>query len=393
MKVVYLGLLFCEESLQEAYKAAKGQVQIAPHAFQENLLSGMKKCVGTELAVINVPPIGSFPFNYKKLFSKTYRWGEENVQIGYLNVPVVKHWTQKRKIEKMLRTYLKTGEKICVVAYSLYEPFLQVIKKLKKKYANLTSCLILTDPVPGREDFDRFMTEKHKKRGDKLVSLAKSIDGFVLLTKYLAETAEVGERPFTVVECVGKTDQPACARNENPKNICLYAGVTNKAYGICELVEAFIGMENAELWVCGVGDAKEYLEATAQKYENIKYFGFVSRERVAQLQNECDFLINPRRPTGTYTKHSFPSKTVEYMMTAKPVIMYKLEGMPDEYDEYLSYLTGENTEAIKRELTAVFETNYNLLADKGQRAREFVLRNKNADVQAQKIVDFLNTCL
>ena len=238
---------------------------------------------------------------------------------------------------------------------------------------------------------ERFSNDKSRKKGDKLVALAKAVDGFVVLTKYLAETLETGNRPYTVIECVGKTGQPACAQSDGKRNICLYTGVTNKAYNLCDLADAFVGLENAELWICGRGDADEYLRDLAKKYANIKHFGYVQREEAARLQGECDFLINPRRPTGTYTKHSFPSKTVEYMMTGKPVVMYKLEGIPDEYDDYLLYLKGESAAQIREELATLFATEYQDLIEIGARAREFVSTHKNARTQGKKLIDFVES--
>ena len=103
---------------------------------------------------------------------------------------------------------------------------------------------------------------------------------------------------------------------------------------------------------------EEELKLLSQNNDNIKFFGFIKHEEVEKLQNECDFLINPRRPSGTYTKYSFPSKTVEYMLTAKPVIMYKLEAIPDEYDGYLNYLTADTAEKIAEELKQIFEKDF-----------------------------------
>ena len=162
-------------------------------------------------------------------------------------------------------------------------------------------------------------------------------------------------------------------------------------FGICELADAFTGITDAELWICGRGDAVEYISGLVQTHDNIKYLGFVDQKRVRELQNSCDFLINPRRPTGTYTKYSFPSKTAEYLMSARPVIMYKLEGIPDEYDEYLNYLKGETPEEIKNELVQIFAADYISLCEKADRGRDFVLNNKSSYMQAKKIVDMISS--
>jgi glycosyltransferase involved in cell wall biosynthesis len=88
-------------------------------------------------------------------------------------------------------------------------------------------------------------------------------------------------------------------------------------------------------------------------------------------------------------KYSFPSKTMEYMASGKPVVMYKLDGIPDEYDEYLFYADGSNgIEGLATKLKEVLN-NYDSALVKAECAKEFVLNNKNAKVQAKRILDFV----
>ena len=184
------------------------------------------------------------------------------------------------------------------------------------------------------------------------------------------------------------TQLPSAAKSKS-ENICLYTGTLDKEFGICEIVDAFAHLENAELWICGGGSAKAYVEEQASKHENIKYFGFLAQDALAEKRELCDFLINPRRPSGTYTKYSFPSKTAEYMLTEKPVIMYKLEGIPDEYDEYLNYLVADAPSDIKTELEHIFSEDYDALKKKAEAARAFIMEKCSAEKQALKILDLL----
>lgn len=388
MRIIFLGILFCEASLQDAYKDVRHGISIAPHVFQKNLLDGFAQIDDAEVDVLNIPPVGSFPINNKRLFAKKYRWGKNNVQIGYLNLPFIKHGIHKRKLFREISQRVKEAEnpaEIKLLAYSVYEPFLDVIKKVKKKYPAVEVCLIQTDPVMGRGERDRYMTPAAVAEGNRIVEKSKCVDKFVLLTKYLAETMEVGNRPFSVIECVcDATQEPA--KQGKGKNVCLYTGTLNEEFGIKRLAEAFAQIPNAELWICGDGDTKDFLKEYTKIHSNIKYFGFLSREKIAEMRDDCDFLINPRTPTGTYTKYSFPSKTVEYILSAKPVIMYKLEGIPDEFDAYLNYIYGQEMQEIADELKIIFARDYGALAEKAKKARSFVLENKNGKKQAEKII-------
>ena len=386
MDIVFLGLMFTENSLKQAYKLSKYGVQIAPHNFQKNLFQGFAE---DNFSVVNVLPVGSFLVNYRALIIKEEKWGKNNIQLGYVNLPKIKHLIQQRKLTKILKKKLREKEEVAVIVYSLYKPYLKVVEKLKKKYENLKVFLLQTDAVWGVDDRKELMTPAKVKLGKELVERAKCCDGFILLSEQLKTPLEIGDRPYVIVECVGGINVATKDKNQISKNKCLYTGGVEKEYGVLDLARAFKNIPDAELWICGAGDAEQEIKELSNTCENIKYYGFVKHEEVEKLQNQCDFLINPRRPSGTYTKYSFPSKTVEYMLTAKPVIMYKLEALPDEYDEYLNYLTADTPETIAEQLKEIFVSDYEFLKIKGEKARTFVLENKNAKVQAKKIIELI----
>jgi glycosyltransferase involved in cell wall biosynthesis len=386
MTVTFLGLLFCDESLKDAYKYSKAGVQTAVHTFQKTLIDGL--CTTADVDVINVPPVGSYPFNYKKLFVKQRSW-QKGIEIGYLNLPIIKHKLQVKKIYTTLTKKLRKNDMNYLLVYSLYLPFLEVVQKIKADGYPLKVCLIQTDAVPGRNDMPKYMNEKAVKKGNKVVSLAKECDSFVILTKYIADPLEIGERPYTVIECICDDNQKINKIKDKSENICLYTGTLEENFNICEMVDAFKKIPNAQLWICGAGNSEKYIRDASEKYENIKFYGYVDRQRVSQLRDECDFLINPRRPTDNYTLYSFPSKTAEYLMSGKPVIMYKLQGIPDDYDAYINYISAKNPAEMREELENIFNSNYDDLKKVAQNGREYILNNKNQYIQASKILELM----
>ena len=80
-------------------------------------------------------------------------------------------------------------------------------------------------------------------------------------------------------------------------------------------------------------------------------------------------------------------------MTGKPVIMYKLEGIPDEYDEFLNYLSSYKPCEIVEELKVIFAKDYCELIKKGLLGREFLQNNKSGLKQARLLCDLLRSCL
>ena len=82
----------------------------------------------------------------------------------------------------------------------------------------------------------------------------------------------------------------------------------------------------------------------------------------------------------------FPSKTAEYMMTGKPTVMYRLEGLSEEYDDLLNYIYAEEPEMLACELRNLMMVDRKQLLEKAVRAREYVLKEKSPEAQANRII-------
>ena len=393
MNILFWGFAYPKEMRDYYIGNMQSDLQMAPATFCANMLEGFRQIDGVRSSMLSMPAVGSFPFNFKSPIIPHRIWGDGNIQIGYLNFPCIKRIIQTRKlVSETEKKILEHGaENICIVIYSPYLPFLKSLNILKRKYPDLRSCMIVTDCIPGKGDMPKFMTRRAKRRGDLIVKYAKKLDCFALLTQHLKDALEIDSAPFVITECICNEKIPISKASETSKNRCLYTGTLEFEYGIKDMVDAFARLDDAELWICGSGEAQNYIEQIATVHKNIRFFGFLAKDELEQIRNECDFLINPRRPVGTYTKYSFPSKTAEYMMSAKPVIMYKLEGVPDEYDGYLNYISSASIEGICDELSEIFKSDYRALQEKALCGREYVINNKSSKKQAQKIVSMLNS--
>jgi glycosyltransferase involved in cell wall biosynthesis len=145
----------------------------------------------------------------------------------------------------------------------------------------------------------------------------------------------------------------------------------------------------ARLIICGIGDSEEEICKAADNDTRIDFRGQLPRQEVLQLQREATVLVNPRQNDETFTRYSFPSKTMEYLASGVPVVAYKLDGIPDEYDKYLTYPTGETAQDLAKALEGVCALDVATWERVGQAGREFVLNYKNQEIQAKRILDFL----
>jgi len=198
-------------------------------------------------------------------------------------------------------------------------------------------------------------------------------------------------KPYIVIETIADTkifEHTGEVERADPPAL-MYAGALYKKYGVDLIVDAFEHTENeCELWLFGSGDYEHEILERAKRNPRIRFFGRVSREEVLKREKEASLLLNIRNADDLYTKFSFPSKMVEYMLSGTPVLTTRLEGIPEEYDSYCYTVS-------KRGMSEIAETIDHILSDPnaaaiGETAANFVREQKNATKQAGKILEFLH---
>ena len=148
-------------------------------------------------------------------------------------------------------------------------------------------------------------------------------------------------------------------------------------------------MNYLKLLICGFGQAEERIKLFMESDSRILFLGRIDRSDAISLQRKATILVNPRQNNEEFTKYSFPSKTMEYLASGVPLVAYKLDGIPDEYDKYINYVPDNSSEALALTLSELLKISDDERTQKGLEAKDFVLKNKNRKVQAKKILDFI----
>lgn len=391
--------IFLGAFTRRSEESSVGQLKLtyssnAPNVFQRSLTDGLAGHLGDSLTVMNVLPVGTWPGHYKKLFLGSRDWKEGNMhgrETGGINLPFLKQISRAVMTKRFLKKNLRDRTEIIV--YSAYLPFLRAACAVAGKNAKITA--IITD-LPEYYDFQKtsFLFGILRKIQNRAIYRCLAhIDRFVVLTKQMTLPLAVGKRPWLCVEGICTADAAQTEDAETVPGSVLYTGAIHEKFGILNLLAAFelTDRQDISLWICGSGDAEKYVKAAAERDPRIRFFGFCDLETVGRLRAKAAVLVNPRTNEGEYTKYSFPSKTMEYMASGKPVVMYRLDGIPEEYDRYLFYVSpGDPAKMLLEAITKVVD-NYGEAETRGREARRFVLENKNAAVQAERIIDFIRS--
>ena len=397
VKFVFLGGVFTMAQAEYIYSNSIGVVQNAADSLQKKVIYGLDALVEKGVLVINLPFVGSYP----RFFKKAYFLGVEDAiglrsivrGVGFLNIFFLKIFSRFFSSFVALIRFCSKGD-IVLFVYSAHLPFIFSSFFLRVINPSLKICLILPD-------FPEFMGEGGRlyrvfKRIDTafFYFFARRLDFFVVLTKHMAEKLRVDMKKVIVVEGVASSvdckQTGSQVRQDGVKSF-LYTGTLARRYGITDLVDAFLKLDKPaiELWICGDGDAKDYISAAVLRDSRIKFFGQIEREGVIELQTMASVLVNPRTPEGEFTKYSFPSKIMEYMASGRPVIMYKLDGIPADYDPYYISPAGIGVDALAECMGRVVEMADHQLNSIGQNARDFVLNEKNPLKQVSRILNLV----
>ncbi len=405
LDIAFLCGIFPGNMRNEIMSNSRGNVQNAANELQKAYIRGLEKVNHAPVKLINAPFLGSYPRNYKKAYVKKYRFshtpGAKDISVGFFNVTGINNYHKALGLEREAEKWAgkdSHGKKKVLLAYSATYSVLRALSGIKRKHPEIITCLIAPD-LPQYMNFAVHSNLWYYLVNQFLISpldrYLKQVDTFVVLTRYFAERLPMEGKPYVIIEGICRPvpgfvkEQPI----KTTKNkVLLYTGSLERQYGIIDLIKAFllIPKKNYELWICGSGNARNYVMQAEEKDPRIKYFGQVTYSEALALQQQADVLINPRSGiSGEYTKYSFPSKTLEYLASGKPVLMKRLPGIPEEYYKYVYIIPDGPTYVMSVYIELILSLPKEYLEAEGMRGREFVLTSKNQVTQCGKVLKML----
>lgn len=402
MKVLFVGGMFPQKLESDIYSNSKGAVQNAANVLQWNIIKGLQQCEKVDLTVASALFVGAWPRRYQ-IWNMHEGKCDGIDLIAFKNFPIYKNVSRYINVYKYCIQWIKKNEsnkeQQCIIVYSAHTPFIKALYKIKKKYPFVRTHIIVPDlPEYMNLELKNNTIFNILKKIDINIQKAclSCIDSFTFLTKYMSGKFNLYHKPYVVVE--GMIDSQVIERyaEEAPEvgEIRLvYTGTMNIRYGVMNLVRAmnFIKEPNVRLILCGTGDGERKILQAAKTDKRILYCGQVSRQEALNQQRRATLLVNPRSGDEEYTKYSFPSKNLEYMLHNKPVIVFKLAGVPDEYDQVLNYFRDSNPKHMAEDIMEICKLPLNKRIEIGKKTTAFALKEKNYVVQTKKILSVCET--
>lgn len=403
MKILFITGLYTKQSEFVLKSNSTQGLQNAPNTFQWAIVEGLSQ-LGVDYKVVSCPFLPAYPLSYKKLYTPEapilYQGEKIGDMLSYCDLMIYKTKSIQKNLEKYIKKWVglhkESGEKLVILTYTPYPPFIKAIKKFCKPN-NIILATIVTDLVDDMMYFES--NRSFLKRMQSFIefketkSLYKHVDKFVLLTKAMEEKIPESVGKNIVIEGITSIKHDIQYKKDKDQKILLYTGTLEKFACVDKLVRAFmqLKMPNVKLTICGDGPLKQMILDAAKDDYRIDFRGLVSRETAVQLQKDATLLINPRQPDDGITKYSFPSKTMEYLSSGTPMIGYKLDGIPKEYYSYYYTIEDTDEETLISTLNEVLTKSSLELNEKAMSAYNFIFREKSAKAQAAKILNFIKS--
>ena len=395
MKILYASPLCSEKVSNYIFKSSSTNQELAVQKFHQLITEGLsmyeKECSVETLSIISITPSG-----HKKRFWNIPSEMDRNIRYNY--IPMI-NWPILKSIIILINSFFQLSflilsswrrEKI-ILCDILYLPLLISVFMASKLF-KVKSIAIVTDLPDFVGDF--------KDRGNLVKTISKKVsyyilpkfNAYVLLTEEMNKVVNTRNKPYLIMEGLVDISMKASnnsLKNKNNERILLYAGNLYERNGIKKLIEAFLQLEgeNLRFHIYGSGEMGKDMPYYMNLDRRIVYQGVFPNKVIVEKELEATLLLNPRPSNEEFTKYSFPSKNMEYMVSGTPIVTTPLPGMPIEYYDYVYLFDDETIHGFLNTLRYLLSLNEEKLHEKGKQAKEFVLKNKNNMIQAKRILD------
>lgn len=384
MNVIFVGSTVDRETLKSLPDAS-----VAGNKMELGFIKGLMQN-GVDTIPISVEAHGMWKLNNKPIFipKKELRDGDVSIHtVPYINVPGIKQLSIMHNLRKQLKDCLKekTGDNTLIIVYNTMTIFVEPVLRIGRKM-NLKTAAIIAD-LPIQEPKNIFRRVEDKRQIDAI----KKFDALIPLTDHIANDFAPGIPCCTIEAGVSPEDYKNKASEDSSDNKyrIVFSGTLNNLSGIELILDAmeYIQSERIELNIYGDGPLRKMVQTEASNKSNVVYCGKVSNEEMMAIQGRAKLLVCPRKSDTFTTRYTFPSKVLEYICSGVPVLSNRLDGIPSEYERYISFAESESPETWAQCIEMILsEQNYKAYSAKAIEAREIVLKTKSWKSQTSRAI-------
>lgn len=388
-KILFVSSLASKKWVESVYQQTNSDPGFAIQKFNRLVVKGLLHN-DAKVTVLSAPP----QQQTNKIAMSSVREKEEGIvynYVPYISIPLFKS--------------------LCLFFYTFFYVFVWGLSDRKKKCVicdvlTISVCMgallgakfSRTTVVGMITDMFGLVARKRQTLKIKIATLLNNIyinafDKYILLTEQMNEVVNQYNRPYMIMEALCDTifEKEISIKAKNHPRTVLYAGGIHEKYGLKMLAEGFLkaNVPDAVLVYYGSGPYVNEYKELCKKYSSLQYRGVAPNETIIAEEQKASLLVNPRFTMEAFTKYSFPSKNMEFMASGTPLLTTRLPGMPADYYPYVFLFEEETVEGYAKGIREALSYSDKELIEFGKLSKLFVLSNKNCNVQADRILNFL----
>jgi len=387
MNILYIGQVINIED-QIKYSGCS----VAGNKMQYNILSNLIDNDSVHFDFITVLPVAAFPKDNRVYYKKQRVYlnkGVVGTAVGFINFPFIK------QLGQVINTYRCARKKIdkntVVLTYNMYPQIGLPAKWLKKKYGCKIVSVIADPPI---DDAAGHRSGIGNKVSDVFNDITRNCirecDGIIALNKNAVDKY-APNTPYVIVEGGVNLDEytKEPLTQVDSRNL-VYSGALTDYSGVRQLVDAMEYVKSDVVLEIYGGYLKEYIEQKSLQNGRVVFKGSVDNKSMLEIQRKSYILVKPRPTNDPISQVTFPSKMFEYMMSGRPVLTTRLNGLHEEYREHLFFIDDESPKGIATAIDKMISSGDDKLNVVAIGARSFIEREKNWKNQGKKILDFVS---
>lgn len=393
-RVVWIGAIADKEYLD--YMTARGNRQSTAYNVQGKYIKGLR-VMGIRVDTLNGHVMPPFP-RYKDIRIPGRIWktdrNELNVDTPFLNLPLINLLSKGAGLIRAT-SQLDVKQKDTIIVYSLHSPFLRAATYLKQKIG--CTVIVLVPDLPEFMSAQNNFFRKTLKKVDRIFinKYLQKLDGYVLFAKNMDRELPPKESKITIEGILEFNESDyleSTKKIDGLKKVVMYSGNLNISEGIVRLLDIFslVRDDDCELWITGMGDGEKIIKSRAKEDKRIKYLGYIDEyAKLLELQKQAKVLVSMVDPKNPKSDVFFPSKLMEYLLTGREVMCYKLGCIPPEYDNYLKYFIYESAKQSAKLLEEGLDMSLEEVRVEALKRIE-LLKKKDLMFQVGRLIEFIN---
>lgn len=372
----------------------------AGNSYAQNMVDSLASCGLGSLKVLSFRPLRSFPHERPFWVRRGTQYLDSGVRIEglpFLNFRVLKQITAGiSAFAAILRwgRHLKNTDLKVVATYNLtFPPVCFVLAAARLLHAKVVGIVLDLD-IPGEDRKpDTFL-----RRIEFLLQQwsIRQLDGLQACTDDLPRIYARGIPYVRVEGGVGPQyiEKLSDRKKRDPKVFTIfYAGRLSQLHGTDLLLEAFKKLQDRHyrLIVAGNGPLSDRVMKESLNDDRVRFLGYVPMEDLLPYMRSADLFVSLWRTNVPGAINFYPSKIIDCLATGTPLITTCCAHTEEEFGSFSFLLKEETPEALASLIEEIEQSEHKSLDEIGQKAREYVIRNKTWPVQIGKLKTLMRT--